>query len=65
MAIDLDRRAKTGVALALGGLAAALAGALVYLPLGFDWSAAVVVAGVIYVLMLVETVLDDATFGGS
>lgn len=65
MAADLTRRAKTGFALALAGLAAALAGALFYLPLGLDWPEAVVVAGAIYVLMLVETVLNDATFGGS
>jgi hypothetical protein len=61
---DLTRRSKFGFALALGGFAATLAGALFYLPLGLEWPAAVVVAGAIYVLMLVETVLDDATFGG-
>ncbi|WP_157525792.1 hypothetical protein [Halorientalis sp. IM1011] len=53
------------MALVLGGLAAAFAGALVYLPLGFDWPAALAVAGAVYVLLLVETVLEGATFGGS
>ncbi|SDF13923.1 hypothetical protein [Halorientalis regularis] len=64
MAAELTRRARIGFALALGGFAAALAGALVFLPLGLEWPAAVVVAGAVYVILLFETVLDDATFGG-
>ncbi len=64
MAADLTRRARIGFALALGGLAAALAGSLFYLPLGVDWPAAIFVAAAVYVLLLFETVLDDATFGG-
>ncbi|WP_299263064.1 hypothetical protein [Halorientalis sp.] len=65
MAAELTRRARIGFALALGGFAAILAGALFFLPFGVDWPAAVFVAAAVYVVLLFETVLDDATFGGN
>ncbi|RXK48395.1 hypothetical protein [Halorientalis pallida] len=64
MAAELTRRARIGFALVLGGLAAILAGALVFLPLGIDWPAAVFVSAAVYLILLFETVLDDASFGG-
>jgi hypothetical protein len=62
MAADLTRRARIGFALALGGLAALLAGALFFL-FGVGWPAAIFVAAAVYVILLFETVLDDASFG--
>ena len=59
-----SRRTKAGAALALAALAGIGAAALVYLPLGIGWREAVVLAGAVYVVLVVETVLDEATFGG-
>lgn len=63
MGAELTRRAQIGFALVLGCLAAGLAGALVFLPLGIDWPAALAVAGAVYLVLLFETVLEDVRFG--
>jgi hypothetical protein len=62
MSVDLDRRQRAFLVGCLGVLAAGIGLLLPALPLGLGWQESLVLAGLFFVLGVVELVLDDTSF---
>jgi len=60
--VDLDRRRQAILVGVVGVVAAGIGLLLPTLPLGLGWRESVVLAGVLFVLAVVEFVLDDTSF---